>query len=138
MGYCMAGYFFECYEVVAVTKKYEKKKGNKKNRKGDKGLLFGDSDHELTDYHAGANGALAQIININQDARKSVRMENDKAYLSGRLWCADLIEISLSATLDCKASLMMLLPMLWLILYLEISMSGAVSTTQQRADAVEH
>ena len=37
LGYCMNGAFFGCSEVVAVAKKYEKKKGNKKNRKGDRG-----------------------------------------------------------------------------------------------------
>ena len=32
----MAGAFFNCSEVVAVAKKFKKKKGNKKKRKGDK------------------------------------------------------------------------------------------------------
>ena len=75
---------------------------------------------------------------MKQEARKSVRTENEKAYLSGRLQCADLIEISLSAPLDYEVSLMTLLPMLWLIRYMEKSMSGAISTTHQRSEEVEH
>ena len=34
LGYLMAGAFFECSEVVAVAKNYEKKKGKKKNEGG--------------------------------------------------------------------------------------------------------
>ena len=37
MGYLMAEAFFGCSKVVAVTKKSEKKKVKKKNRKGDMG-----------------------------------------------------------------------------------------------------
>ena len=37
MGYPMAGAFSDCAKVVAVSKKYDKKKGKKKKRKGDKG-----------------------------------------------------------------------------------------------------
>ena len=33
----MPGCFFNCYKVVAVSKKSEKKKGNNKNMKGDEG-----------------------------------------------------------------------------------------------------
>ena len=36
LGYCMDRASFGCPEVVAVAKKSEKKKGKKKNRKGDK------------------------------------------------------------------------------------------------------
>ena len=37
MDYHRAGDFVDCYEVVAVAKKFNKNKGKKKNRKGDKG-----------------------------------------------------------------------------------------------------
>ena len=37
LGYLMDGAFFGCSEVIAVAKKYEKKKGKKKNRKWNKG-----------------------------------------------------------------------------------------------------
>ena len=36
MGYLVAGAFFDCFGVVAVVKKSEKKKGKKRKRKGDK------------------------------------------------------------------------------------------------------
>ena len=103
-----------------------------------KNLLLDDSDDELTDHHDGANGALAQLINMKQEARKSVWMEKEKAYLSVRLRCAALLEISISAPLDCEVIFMMLLTMLRLIRSLEISISGALSTTQQREEAVQH
>ena len=54
-------------------------------------LLLDDRDDELTERHNGSNGALAQLIKINQDTRKSVWMEKEKAYLTGRLWCAALL-----------------------------------------------
>ena len=87
-----------------------------------------DSDYELTEHHSSANGVLAQLIKMNQKIRKSVWMANVKAYLSGRLWFAALLEIALSAPLDCEAILMKLLPMIWLICSLERSFSGVVST----------
>ena len=37
LGYCMAGDFFDCFEVVAGAKKSKKKKGKKRNIEGDKG-----------------------------------------------------------------------------------------------------
>ena len=37
MGFLLDGVFFDCSEVVVIANKLEKKKGNKKNRKGDKG-----------------------------------------------------------------------------------------------------
>ena len=37
-------------------------------------LLLDDSYYELTENHAGAYGALAQLINMKQDERKSVRI----------------------------------------------------------------
>ena len=78
-------------------------------------LLLDDSYDELTEHHAGADGALAQIIKTNQEARKSVRMAKEKAYLSGRLRCAAPLEIYLSAPLDREVILTTLLPTLWLI-----------------------
>ena len=54
-------------------------------------------------------------------------MSKEKAYLSERLMCAALIEISPSAPLECEAILMTLLPILRLIHSLEISISGAMS-----------
>ena len=53
-------------------------------------LLLDDRDDELTEHHTGADEALSQIINMEQEARKYVRMEKEKAYLSGRLQCAAL------------------------------------------------
>ena len=67
-----------------------------------------------------------------------MRMAKEKAYLSGRIWCADLLENYLSAPLDCEVILMTLLPTLRLILSFDRSISGAVSTTQKRAEAVKH
>ena len=64
---------------------------------------------------------------MKQETRTSVRMAKDKAYLSGRLRCAALIEIDISAPLDCEVILMTLLPMLRSIRSVEISISGAVS-----------
>ena len=37
LGYLMAGAFFDCFEVVAVAKKSEKKKGKKKKSKRGEG-----------------------------------------------------------------------------------------------------
>ena len=37
LGYLMAGFFFNCSEVVTAAKKSKKKKGKKKKRNGDKG-----------------------------------------------------------------------------------------------------
>ena len=91
-------------------------------------LLLDDSNYELTTHHVGYDGSLAQPINMKQEARKSVRVAKEKAYLSGRIWCAALLEMSLSSTLECKVILMTLLPILWLICSLEVSISGAVST----------
>ena len=74
---------------------------------------------------------------MKQEARKSVWIAKEKSYLSGRIRCAALLEISLSATLDLKLILMTLLSMLHLIRSLGRSISRAVSTTQQRAEAVQ-
>ena len=103
-----------------------------------KNVLLDDSDDEIIEYHSGADGALAQLIEMNHEARKSVRMSKEKAYLSGRIRCAALLEISLSATLDWEVILMTLLPMFRLIRFLDISVSEAVPTTQQRVEAVQH
>ena len=92
-------------------------------------LLLDNTYDELTDHQAGADGALAQLIKMKQEARKSVQMAKEKAYLSGRLWCAALLEISIYAPLDCEVDLMRILPMLRSIRSLERSISGAVSTT---------
>ena len=37
-------------------------------------LILDDSDDELTEHHAGADGELAQLIKMNKEARKSARM----------------------------------------------------------------
>ena len=55
-----------------------------------------DSDDELTEHRSGADGLLAQLINMKPEARNYVRIENDKADLSGRLWCEALLEIALT------------------------------------------
>ena len=86
-------------------------------------LIFEDSDYELTDHHAASDGALVQLIKMKQEARKSVWVAKEKAYLSVRLRCAALLGIALSAPLDCEVILMTLLPMLWLICSLERSIS---------------
>ena len=101
-------------------------------------LFFEDSDDELTEHHAGADGALVQLINIKQEARKYERMLKEKAYLSGRLWCAAPIGKSLSAHLDCEVILMSFLPMLLLIRSLERSISEEVSTKHHRKESVQH
>ena len=54
-------------------------------------------------------------------------MTKEKAYLSGRLRCADLLEITIYAPLDCEGILMTLLPMLRSICFSERSIYGAVS-----------
>ena len=41
-------------------------------------LLLCDIDHELTEHHAGADGDLAQLIKMKQEARKSVRNMGSK------------------------------------------------------------
>ena len=101
-------------------------------------LLLDDIDDEITEYHAGADEALAQLIKMKQEARKYVLMTNEKAYLPRRFQCAAMLEIELSALLEFEVILMMLLPMFWSIRYLERSISGAVSTTKQRAEEVQH
>ena len=93
---------------------------------------------EITEHHAGADGAFVQLIKMEQEARKSMCMEKEKACLSGWLRCAALLEITLSVPLDCEVILMTLLPMIWSIYSLERSISGAVSTTQEREEAVKH
>ena len=75
---------------------------------------------------------------MKQEARKSVLMAKDKAYLSGRIRCAALLETALYAPLECEVILIMLLPMLWWIHSLERSISGAVLTKQQRSEAMQH
>ena len=93
-------------------------------------LILDDSDDELTEHHACADGAPAQIIKTNQEARKSVRMAKEKAYLSGRLQCAALLEIALSAPLDYEVNLTTLLPMLRSILsFGEINIWSGVNET---------
>ena len=81
-------------------------------------LLYYSAD-ELTEHHNGNDGSLAQPINMKQEATKPVWMEKEKAYLSRPLWCADLLELDLSAPLDCELILMAILPMLFLIRSLE-------------------
>ena len=97
-------------------------------------LILDYSYDEITEHHYSADGALAQIINMKQETRNSVWVEKEKAYLSGRLRCAALLEISLSGPLDCEVILMTLLPIHQSICSLERSIFGAVLTTQQRAD----
>ena len=72
-------------------------------------LLLDYSDYDLTDHHDSANGELAQLIKMKREARNSVWMTKDKAYLLGRLQCAALLEISLSASLECEVVLMAIL-----------------------------
>ena len=50
-------------------------------------LLLDDSDDDITEYHDGADGDLSQMIKTNQEARKSVWVTKEKAYMSGRFWC---------------------------------------------------
>ena len=38
MGFCIDGDFFNCSEVVIVTKNYEKKKGKKKRVRGTRAM----------------------------------------------------------------------------------------------------
>ena len=101
-------------------------------------LLLDDSYEELTEHHAGSDGELAQLINMKQEASKSVWVAKEKAYLSGKLQCAALLEISLSAPLDCQVILMTLLTMLWSINSLERSISLVVPTKQQKVESVQH
>ena len=75
-------------------------------------LLLDDSDDELTEHHAGADGSLAQLIKIKQETRKYVWMAKEKAYLPVQLRCAALLEIYLSSPLESEVILMTLLPML--------------------------
>ena len=75
---------------------------------------------------------------MKQEARKFVRAEKEKAYLSGQLRCAALFEIALSTPLEWEVILMTLLPMLQSICSLQGSISGAVSMTQQREESVQH
>ena len=42
-------------------------------------LLLDDSDDEINEHHTGADGELAQITNMKQEPRKSVRMAKDEA-----------------------------------------------------------
>ena len=101
-------------------------------------FILDDSDDELTEHQTGTNGALAQLINVKQWARNYVWMAKEEAYLSEWLWCAALLGIALSEPLDCEAILITLLPMLRSIRSLETSIYGAVKTTQQREEAVQH
>ena len=75
---------------------------------------------------------------MNKEARNYVRMGKEKEYLSGRLRCSAMLEVSISATFVYEVILMTLLPMLRSIRSLEISISGAVPTTQQRVQSVQH
>ena len=59
-------------------------------------LLLDDIDDDLTEHHTGADRSLAQLIKMNQEARKSMRVAKEKAYLSGRLQYDDLLKIALS------------------------------------------
>ena len=74
---------------------------------------------------------------MKQEERESVRKAKENAYLSGRIWCASMLEIALSTPLDCEVILMTLLSMLHLIRSLQISISGAVSLTHQREESVK-
>ena len=60
----MPGCFFNCYKVVAVSKKSEKKKGNNKKRKGCKGneeegkksasyVIYADAGMMIRSVHLG-------------------------------------------------------------------------------------
>ena len=74
--------------------------------------------------------------------------ENDEEELDPSIWqrirhtCLDIfgvmifLKTTISAPLDCEMVLMMLLPMLWSIYFLERSIYGAVATTKQRVEAV--
>ena len=101
-------------------------------------LILDDNDDELTENHAGADEALVQLINMKKESRKYVRILIEKVYLSVHLSCAALLETAASATLDCEVILMSLLLMLRLITFLETSLPGLVSMTQQRAESVQH
>ena len=100
-------------------------------------LLYYSAD-ELTEHHNGNDGSLAQPINMKQEATNPVWMETEKAYLSGRLCCAALLELALSTPLDYELILMALLSMLRSIRSLERSISGSESMTHQRTEAVQH
>ena len=89
-------------------------------------LLYEDIDDELTDHHTCNNGSLVQLNSTKKEESKYMRMEKKKAHLSWRLRYDSLIEIYLSATLDCEVILMMLLQMIPLIRSLERSTYGAV------------
>ena len=101
-------------------------------------LILDDSDDELTEHHAGADGALAQLIKMKKEERNSVWMAKYKAYLAGLFQCATLLEIDLSSPLYCEVILMMILPMLWFIRFLRRSIYVEVSMKQQREEVVQH
>ena len=62
LGYRLAGAFFDCSGVVAVNKKYKKKKGKKKNRKGDKGN--GEAYNIPLDGISAAAGMMIRSVNL--------------------------------------------------------------------------
>ena len=54
-------------------------------------LPLDDSYDELTEHHAGADGALVQTIKMTKEARNSMWMAKEKVYLPERLQCAALL-----------------------------------------------
>ena len=56
-------------------------------------IILDYSDDELTYHDAGTDGSLAQLINMKKETRESVWMAKEKAYLSGQLLCASLLEL---------------------------------------------
>ena len=78
-------------------------------------LILDDSYDDITDHHDGSYGSLAQLIKMKKESKNYFLMAKEKSYLSGRLHCADLLEIALSTPLEYEVVLMTILPTLQLI-----------------------
>lgn len=83
-------------------------------------LLIQDSDDDesvILEHHEGADAALAQLIKMKQDARKTGRDQNEKLELAKRLRCIGLLESVFmshkrASLLSNQVALMAILPLL--------------------------
>jgi hypothetical protein len=99
-------------------------------------------DGNMLEHHAGADAALAQLIMMKQETRKSVKDQKEKLELSNRLRCMTLLEAMFlsnkrSGLISNQVVLMSILPLLRSRSELVKSMSSGRSSQSDKTALLE-
>jgi hypothetical protein len=105
-------------------------------------LIQSSVDGNMLEHHEGADAALAQLIKLKQEARKSGKDQKEKLELSNRLRCMALLEAVFlsnkrSGLLSNQAVLMSILPLLRSRTELAKSLSTGNSSQNDKASLLD-